>query len=114
MTISLLMNYPDVFKVGVAGGPVCDWKYYEVMYGERYMDTPETNPEGYEQASLINKTDKLKSELLILHGTSDGTVVWQNSQMFLKNCIENGVQLDYFVYPGHQHKCERQRSYAYV
>ena len=56
MTTSLLLNHNDVFKVGVAGGPVCDWKYYEVMYGERYMDMPQENPEGYEKASVISKT----------------------------------------------------------
>ena len=60
MTISLMLNYPDVFKVGVAGGPVIDWKWYEVMYGERYMDTPQTNPDGYEKISLINKAGNLK------------------------------------------------------
>ena len=114
MTISLLMNYPEVFKVGVAGGPVCDWKYYEVMYGERYMDTPETNPEGYDNSSLINKVEKLKSKLLIIHGTNDNTVVWQNSLMFLKKCIDEGIQLDYFVYPGHEHNVRgKDRMHMY-
>lgn len=114
MTISLLMNYPEIFKAGVAGGPVCDWKYYEVMYGERYMDTPQSNPEGYEKSSLINKVEKLKSKLLILHGTNDNTVVWQNSLMFLKKCIEEGIQLDYFVYPGHEHNVRgKDRMHMY-
>lgn len=103
MTISLLLDYPDVFNVGVAGGPVIDWKYYEVMYGERYMDTPQDNPEGYEKTSLLNKAGKLKSRLLIIHGDEDPTVVWQNSLMFLKSCIGAGTHPDYFVYPGHGH-----------
>jgi dipeptidyl-peptidase-4 len=103
MTINLMLRYPDVFKVGCCGGPVTDWKYYEVMYGERYMDTPQDNPKGYEETSLLNKAGKLKGKLLIIHGTMDPTVVWQNSLQFLKSCIGAGVQVDYFVYPGHEH-----------
>lgn len=103
MTISLMTTYPDVFKVGVAGGPVCDWKYYEVMYGERYMDTPDENPEGYEECSLLNKADKLEGRLLIIHGCIDPTVVWQNSLQFIQKCIEDNKQVDYFVYPRHEH-----------
>ncbi len=103
MTISLKTREPGVFKVAVAGGPVIDWKYYEVMYGERYMDTPETNPEGYKKASLLNYVDNLDGKLLIIHGTMDPTVVWQNSLMYLKEAISKGKQMDYFVYPGHGH-----------
>lgn len=103
MTINMLLRNPDVFKAGVAGGPVIDWKYYEVMYGERYMDTPQENPDGYRESSLLNKADQLKSRLLIIHGDEDPTVVWQNSLQFLKSCIQNGTHPDYFVYPGHGH-----------
>ena len=103
MSISLMLKHPDVFKVGCAGGPVIDWKYYEVMYGERYMDTPQDNPKGYKNASLLNQVDNLKGKLLIIHGTSDPVVVWQHSQAFLKTAIEKGKQLDYFIYPGHEH-----------
>lgn len=103
MAITLKLNHPEVFKVATAGGPVIDWKYYEVMYGERYMDTPEQNPEGYEHASLLNQVDKLQGKLLIIHGAQDNTVVWQNSQQFLIKCIEKQKQVDYFVYPTHEH-----------
>ena len=103
MSTSLKINYPEVFKVSVAGGPVLDWKYYEIMYGERYMDTPQENPEGYELTSLENKTDKLEGKLLMIHCTTDPVVMWQHSLVFLENCIHNGKQLDYFVYPGHEH-----------
>lgn len=103
MTITMLLRYPDVFKVGVAGGPVIDWKYYEVMYGERYMDTPQENPEGYKTASLLNKADRLKSRLLIIQGDEDPTVVMQNCLMFLKSSITAGTHPDFFVYPGHGH-----------
>lgn len=103
MTISLMLKQPDIFKVGICGGPVIDWKYYEVMYGERYMDTPEENPEGYAGASLLNYANQLKGKLLIIHGTLDATVVWQNSLQFIKQCINENKQVDYFVYPGHEH-----------
>lgn len=103
MTTTLKLNHPEVFKVAVAGGPVIDWKYYEIMYGERYMDTPEENPDGYELTSLINQVDKLEGKLMIIHCTTDPTVVWQHSLSFVQACIEHGKLLDYFVYPGHDH-----------
>ena len=103
MTINMLLRYPDAFKVGVAGGPVTDWKYYEVMYGERYLDTPRENPEGYAESSLLNKADQLQSRLLIIHGDEDPTVVPQHSVQFLKACIEAGTHPDLFIYPGHGH-----------
>ncbi len=103
MTISLLTNYPNTFKVGVAGGPVIDWKWYEVMYGERYMETLETNLKGFEKVSLMNNIDKLKGKLLICQGAIDNTVVWQHSLSFVQKCIEHNVQLDYFPYPKSEH-----------
>jgi dipeptidyl-peptidase-4 len=103
MTISLMTRNPGVFKAAVAGGPVIDWKYYEVMYGERYMDTPDENKEGYEKNSLLNHIDKLKGKLLVVHGTNDDVVVWQHSLLLQKKAVDKGVQLDYFVYPGHLH-----------
>ena len=103
MTISLMTTYPDVFKVGVAGGPVIDWKWYEVMYGERYMDNPETNPEGFEATSLINKAKDLKGKLLICQGAIDDTVVWEHSLSFIQRCIDLGIPVDYFPYPIARH-----------
>ena len=103
MTTSFMLKYPEVFKVGVAGGPVIDWSLYEIMYTERYMDTPQTNPEGYKKANLLDKVQNLKGNLLMIHGAQDNVVVWQHSMKFLKAAVDNGVQLDYFVYPGHEH-----------
>ena len=103
MTISLITNYPDVFKVAVAGGPVIDWKWYEIMYGERYMDHPDVNPEGYEKTSLINKAANLKGKLLICQGAIDPVVVWEHSLSFVRECIRNNVQVDYFPYPCAEH-----------
>ncbi len=110
MTISLMTNYPDVFKVGVAGGPVIDWKWYEVMYGERYMDTPQSNPEGYEKTSLINKAKDLKGKLQIITGYNDDTVVPQHCLSFLAECIKEGTQPDFFVYPGEPHNMRGHQS----
>lgn len=103
MTISLITNHPEVFKVAVAGGPVIDWKWYEVMYGERYMDSPHTNATGYEKVSLINKAKDLKGKLLICQGAIDNTVVWEHSLSFIRECIKNNVQVDYFPYPCAEH-----------
>lgn len=103
MTISLMTNYPEVFKVGVAGGPVIDWKWYEVMYGERYMETEQTNAEGFAAVSLIPRAKDLKGKLLICQGAMDRTVVWQHSLNFIDGCIKQNVQVDYFPYPRADH-----------
>lgn len=103
MTTNLMCTYPDVFKVGVAGGPVIDWKYYEVMYGERYMDTPQENPDGYAATSLLAKAKNLKGRLQIIVGYNDPTCVLQHNLAFLRSCIDAGTQPDYFVYPGQGH-----------
>ena len=110
MTISLMTNYPDVFKVGVAGGPVIDWKWYEVMYGERYMDTPQSNPEGYAKTSLLPKAKDLKGKLQIIIGYNDPTVVPQHALTFLKAGIEAGTQPDFFTYPGQGHNMRGHQS----
>jgi dipeptidyl-peptidase 4 len=103
MTLNLKLKYPEVFKVAVAGGPVVDWSLYEIMYGERYMDTPQENPEGYENANMLNYVDKLDGKLMIIHGVQDQTVVMQQSMQFLKKCIDMNKQVDFFVYPTHEH-----------
>lgn len=104
LTTTLMTRSPGTYKVGVAGGPVIDWKYYEIMYTERYMDRPEQNKEGYATANLINHADKLKGKLLMIHGTSDDVVLWQHSLLYTKKNVElQNPNLDYFVYPGHPH-----------
>ena len=110
MTTNLMLTYPDVFKVGVAGGPVVDWKWYEVMYGERYMDTPQSNPEGYAGSSLLPKAKNLKGRLEIIIGDNDATVVPQHALTFLKACIGAGTQPDFFVYPGEPHNMRGHQS----
>ena len=114
MTITMMTRTDDVFAAGVAGGPVVDWSYYEVMYGERYMDTPQSNPEGYKNACLLNYIDSLNGKLLIIHGTVDPIVMWQNSLQYLRKAVDAGKQLDYFVYPGDEHNMHgRDRIHLY-
>jgi dipeptidyl-peptidase-4 len=103
MTTSLMLRQAGTFNAGVAGGPVTDWKFYEIMYGERYMDRPEQNPEGYAANSLLHHTENLKGKLLLIHGTVDDVVVMQHNEALLMSFIDNGVQADYFVYPMHPH-----------
>ena len=106
MTTSLMTTYPDIFKVGVAGGPVIDWNYYEVMYGERYMDTPQSNPRGYAQTSLLNKAKNLKGRLLVIYGGNDPTCVPQHTLSFIRACIDAGTYPDLFTYPGDGHNMQ--------
>ena len=106
MTTSIMLRHPNLFKVAIAGGPVIDWKYYEVMYTERYMDTPQKNPEGYKKANTLEYVNNLKGRLMLIHGTEDPVVVWQHSLMFVKACVDNQKQVDYFVYPGHEHNVQ--------
>lgn len=115
MSTTLMTSQADTFKVGVAGGPVIDWKYYEIMYGERYMDTPQENPEGYAKASLLDKAKNLKGRLLIIHGAQDPVVVQQNSMNFIEACIKAGKQVDYFLYPNHEHNVSgKDRIHMYA
>ena len=103
MTTNLMLTYNDTFKVGVAGGPVIDWKMYEVMYGERYMDTPQDNPEGYKNSDLTQRAGDLKGRLQVIIGANDPVCVPQHSIAFLRACINAGTHPDYFIYPGDGH-----------
>ena len=113
-TIDYMLHYPDDFKVAIAGGPVTDWKYYEVMYTERYMDTPQENPEGYTATDLTLQVGKLKGKLLLIHGLQDNTVVQQHSVRFVRAAIDKNIQVDYMIYPGHEHNVRgKDREHLY-
>jgi dipeptidyl-peptidase 4 len=114
MTTNFVLNHPGVFKAAVAGGPVMDWKFYEIMYTERYMDTPQENPEGYAATDLINQTGKLKDKLLLIHGLQDPVVVQQHSVNFVKAAVDKKIQVDYMIYPGHEHNVlGKDRAHLY-
>lgn len=103
MTTNLMLTYPEVFKVGVAGGPVMNWRYYEIMYGERYNDMPSENPYGYKANNLTLRAGDLKGRLLLIHGVIDNVVLWQHAQRFVQACIKAGTMPDTFYYPTHEH-----------
>ncbi|MEO5943432.1 MAG: DPP IV N-terminal domain-containing protein [Ferruginibacter sp.] len=114
MTTDFVLNHPGTFKAAVAGGPVMNWQYYEVMYGERYMDTPQENPDGYNATNLLKQAYKLKDKLLLIHGLQDPVVVQENSVNFVKACVDAGVQVDYMIYPGHEHNVlGKDRAHLY-
>lgn len=113
-TVDFMLNHPDVFKAAVAGGPVTNWNYYEVMYTERYMDTPQENPEGYAATNLTEQISKLKGKLLLIHGLQDNTVVQQHSVELVKKAVDNNIQVDYMIYPGHEHNVTgKDRTHLY-
>ena len=103
MTTSLMLRHPGVFTTAVAGGPVIDWRMYEVMYGERYMDTPQENPEGYAKNKVSNYIKNLQGKLLIITGSVDPTVVPQHSMSLLKAAVDNNIAIDFFSYPMQEH-----------
>jgi len=114
LTVDFMLSHPGVFKTAVAGGPVTDWRYYEVMYGERYMDTPQENPEGYSATDLTKKIQNLKGKLLLIHGLQDPVVVQQHSVRLVRAAIDKNVQLDYMIYPGHEHNVVgKDRAHLY-
>jgi dipeptidyl-peptidase 4 len=114
MTVDFMLSHPGVFKVAVAGGPVTDWRYYEIMYGERYMDTPQENPQGYAETDLTKKVQNLKGKLLLIHGLQDPVVVQQHSVRFVRAAIDKNVQVDYMIYPGHEHNVlGKDRAHLY-
>lgn len=103
MTLNLKLRHPEVFKVGVAGGPVVDWSMYEIMYGERYMDMPQENLGGYEESNMANHVKDLQGHLMLIHGVQDKTVVMQHSMKFLRECVKENKPVDFFAYPIHPH-----------
>ena len=103
MTSSLMTAYPEVFTTGVAGGPVTDWKWYEVMYGERYMDTYQQNPEGFKETSVLNKIQNLKGHLLTIHGYQDDVVVPQHNIALHREAVKQNIQMDFYLYPTAKH-----------
>lgn len=103
MTLNMMLRHPEVFKVGVAGGPVVDWKYYEIMYGERYMGTPQDNPDGYAETDMKNHINKLDGRLMLVIGDVDPVVLPQHTSELIRKAVTDRVYPDLFIYPGHEH-----------
>ncbi|MCR5314151.1 MAG: S9 family peptidase [Bacteroidaceae bacterium] len=103
MTLNCMFRYPDIFKTGVAIAFVSDQKLYDTIYQERYMNTPQNNPDGYFKGSPINFTQGLKGNLLLIHGTGDDNVHYQNCEMLVNKLIENGKLFYQISYPMRTH-----------
>ncbi len=103
MTNSLMLRHPGIFTTAVAGGPVTDWKWYEVMYGERYMDRLSQNKKGFEKNRIHNYVQNLDGKLMQIIGSVDPVVVPQHTMTLLKAFVEAKKQVDFFSYPMHPH-----------
>jgi dipeptidyl-peptidase-4 len=103
MTNSLMLRHPGVFTTAVAGGPVTNWKWYEIMYGERYMDTWQQNESGFNRSEIHNYVKNLDGKLLEIIGSVDPVVVPQHTITLLDAFIKNKKQVDFFMYPMHPH-----------
>ncbi len=103
MSALAVLKYPEVFHVAVAGAPVTDWKHYDTIYTERYMRTPEENPEGYRQGSCVELAENLKGHLLIVHGLIDDNVHPTNTWDLVKKLQDADRRFDLMIYPGYRH-----------
>lgn len=97
------MTHSDAFKAAIAVAPVSDWHFYDTIYTERYMSTPEENLKGYEQTSSVLAAKNLKGKLLIVHGTYDDNVHPQNTFAFINELIENNISFELMIYPWRKH-----------
>lgn len=103
MTSMALTKHADVFTHGIAGGSVTDWSLYDTAYTERFMDTPDENPEGYKNNNVMNFVDRYKGKLLIVHGTMDDNVHLQNSIQLIDALQEKKKDFEMMFYPGGRH-----------
>ncbi len=104
----------EYFKVGVAGAPVTSWRYYDAIYTERYMKSPDANHEGYEESSPITHARDLRGNLMIVHGTEDDNVHWQNTIAFIDELIRQRKQVSTMLYPGKSHNVRGLHLYILI
>ncbi len=114
MTLYSLTHALGVFKCGIAGAPVTDWKFYDSIYTERYMRTPQENPQGYKTSSPLEAASQLRAKLFLIHGTSDDNVHMQNSMQFDEALIKAGIPFDLYIQPGEKHGFSSKVSRAYL
>jgi len=103
MTALALTKGADVFKMGISVAPVTNWRYYDNIYTERFMQTPNENAAGYDDNSPVNHVSKLKGKLLLVHGSGDDNVHVQNSMEFVTALVKANKQFDLFIYPNKNH-----------
>ncbi len=109
MTLLLMLQAPDVFRAGIAYAPVTDWQLYDTIYTERYMDTPQDNPEGYRVSAPLTYADNLVGSLLLAHGTMDNNVHIQNSLQLIGRFAAADKTFELMVYPGARHGIRRSK-----
>lgn len=114
MTLYSLTHAPDIFKCGVAGGPVTAWKYYDSIYTERYMRQPKENPDGYKNSSPLFAVDKLQGRVLLIHGADDDNVHMQNTMNFIDALVKANKAFDLYIQPGERHGFARLPARIYV
>jgi dipeptidyl-peptidase-4 len=103
MAANCITKGADVFKCAISVAPVTDWRYYDNIYTERFMQTPALNKDGYTNTSCLKYTDKYKGKLLLMHGSGDDNVHVQNSMELINAMVKYNKQFDYFVYPNRAH-----------
>lgn len=103
MTLMSMSEGTPVFKAGVAVAAVTDWNYYDTIYGERFMRTPQENADGYQAASAFTRADKLHGDLLLVHGTADDNVHYQNCAEYAEHLVQLGKQFDMQIYTNRNH-----------
>ena len=113
-TCMCMLKEPEYFKVGVAVAPVTDWKNYDTIYTERYMDTPEDNPEGYQTSSAMQYADQLEGKLLLVHGSSDDNVHLANTMQLVEALQNAGRQFDLMIYPGKAHSIRGEDAQVHL
>ena len=113
MTLYSLFN-SDVFKAGVSVAPVTDWKDYDTIYTERYLDRPADNPDGYRDSSPLYQADRLQAPLLLAHGTADDNVHMQNSVQLLEILVKGGKPVEFMLYPGQNHGIRAEASRTHL
>ncbi len=112
-SLSILLGN-DVFKTAIAVAPVTNWRYYDTIYTERFLQKPQDNPSGYDDYSPINHADKLKGNLLLIHGTGDDNVHFQNSVEFQNALIKANKQFDSFYYPNRNHSISGGNTHLHL
>ena len=103
MTLNLVFRYPDLYRTGMAVAPVTNQRFYNSIYQERYMGTPESNPEGYEKGSPVTFARQLKGHLLVVHGTGDDNVHFQNTESLVNELIKHNKPFTMMAYPNRSH-----------
>lgn len=103
LALLCLAHGNDIFRMGIAYAPVTDWRFYDTIYTEKYMRTPKENSKGYEESSVLNVADRIKGNLLLIHGTADDNVHLQHTMSLIEKLVQHNVKYDLLLYPGKKH-----------